>query len=897
MNRQGQVHGAVAMVEGGHHLLIGEDTLICRGYVEAVGSIALALTYFSGQVGSRKLMYGQIQDHDAVATIGSHQVLMIETGGVGIETVLSIGGTLTDMSHDRVAELGSHREVQDHRAVATIRRLQVGRVRSRRVQRLSIEHIGGGGADGGVNGCGLHGIHLQHQRCRAVTTLCIQRVLGQHVVASRGDSRVKTVVLILFTCADIVLIGGGACRVDRQDQGNQAVTAMGRELIQDDSVGTFLRIYSILSIILIEGALAGHILNSHRLIDWIDGDLNLASWALAGGCLVIVADKIAAGGGHITRIERGGRSQQHGTRLVIIPTEGSIRGGGYIVVQLEGGLATVLSSEGSRSVRDDVHRGRHHLAATATSCIAIVGLHIVGGGTLYIRRIGGAGIQHVGGGIIGIPAIGQCVVGRIHSHGDGSSATTLDIGHCRLGRNLIDSRRHRHSGTFTTRLAIVGRDVIGSRLRLVGSIVRTFSQIARGCFIRIPTTYCSIGAEGGIQGHIAGTTATSVCHGRHQRLLIDRHRQGDDAVATLMVVDDDGLHTCAGDLRTCKRVRKLIATDCQLLLAGRGMTNRHVCRHDTITISGRGQCLSIYATLRVGLAIPGPAVTFRDFYILVFHRVNGQMQCHHTVAAIHGLERSGVVSGSVEELLIPLILGTSGDIGFGLIDGVDDCDCLGGDADTLRHIIDIHRIEGGGFRHRSGHGLSCGNQIRQGSILIPFGGDTALVSGCKCGITSPANRGARKYWSGRQRVHRHLHSRGRTDTLGVQIIVGGLIQGGDMDDGGRVGVALIQVLASGAIPTNRATLGGCSRQDHTTLLAHIGRRFHHRRSGHLMDGHHQLLQRTLTTILIGGFHKEGCGGCHLLSGGAQQCCLIGSKPCQSIVRGSGQVHSRRTTIG
>ena len=109
VNRQGEIYCAVAAKGGRHHLLIGKEAVRFRGHIKAVGHIAFTLTDFSIQVGGGKLMDDKIQDHDTIASIGSDQILGVESRYSLIESVLRIGCSFTDVSHDSIAVLGCHR--------------------------------------------------------------------------------------------------------------------------------------------------------------------------------------------------------------------------------------------------------------------------------------------------------------------------------------------------------------------------------------------------------------------------------------------------------------------------------------------------------------------------------------------------------------------------------------------------------------------------------------------------------------------------------------------------------------------------------------------------------------------------------------------------------------------
>ena len=322
---QGEVHGAVTAIGGGHHLLISEDTILCRYNIKAVGVIGLALADLSGQVGGRELVNGQVQDYHTVTAIGSHQILGVEAGGVLIESVLRIGSAFADMSHNGVSIFGSHREIQGHDAVATIDGLQIGRVSTRLGQCLTIERVRSRRTDGRVDGRSLHGVHRQGQGRRAVTSQSIGAGVRQGVGACHHSGGVKAVALVTFTGTHLALVSGCTRRVNGDDQRHQTVTTVRRGLTEHDGVFTRCIIGRVLTMVGVGRSLTDHIGEGDRFIHRMDGDLDLASRALAGGRLVVIADKVAAGSRHIVGSVGVGGGQRSCNGVVLIPAEGGIR--------------------------------------------------------------------------------------------------------------------------------------------------------------------------------------------------------------------------------------------------------------------------------------------------------------------------------------------------------------------------------------------------------------------------------------------------------------------------------------------------------------------------------------------------------------------------------------------
>ena len=384
IDRQGEVHGAVATILGLDHALVGLRACSGRGHLEAVGGVGFAQTDFSREVGGGELMNGEIQDHHTIATVGGLEILGIETGSIRIESVGCVGYAVADMRHDGVTILSRHGEVQRHRAVATVYRLQVGRVGTRLVQGLSIEVIGSRGADGRVDDGVLHRVHRQGQGRRAVATQSVQAVMRQRVGSRHHGRGVETITLIARACTNLVLISDFARRVDRDDQRHKTVATVRGDLVEHHIVCTRLVIRGVLTILGISSSLADSICKGNRIINRINGDLDFTSRALAGGRLIVVADEIAAGGGNSTRI---GRSHRSGGRVILIPTEGGARCGGYIRFKLEGIGTAVLGIDCHRSSRNRVHRGRDNLTGAVATRGGIVGIHIVVGGILDICRV------------------------------------------------------------------------------------------------------------------------------------------------------------------------------------------------------------------------------------------------------------------------------------------------------------------------------------------------------------------------------------------------------------------------------------------------------------------------------------------------------------------------------
>ena len=325
MHRQGEVHCAVAAKGGRHNPLIGECIRFCRSDVESVGIIAFALTDLRGQVGGRELMNGQVQDDNAITTIGSYQILGVDSSGVLIESVLGVCGAFANMSHDGVTILGGHREVQGHDAVAAIDSLQIGRISTRLGQRLAIEGIGCRSADGRVDSRGLHGIHRQGEGSEAVTTEHIGAVICKSIGAGYHGCGIKAIVLITFSGADLVLVSHFTCRVDRDDQRHQTVTTVRRGLAEHHGVFTRFIVGRVLTMAGVRRSLTDHIGEGDRFVNRMDGDLNLTSGTLAGRCLVVVADEVAAGGRHILCGIGVGGGQRGLDGVVFIPAERGVR--------------------------------------------------------------------------------------------------------------------------------------------------------------------------------------------------------------------------------------------------------------------------------------------------------------------------------------------------------------------------------------------------------------------------------------------------------------------------------------------------------------------------------------------------------------------------------------------
>ena len=451
------------------------------------------------------------------------------------------------------------------------------------------------------------------------------------------------------------------------------------------------------------------------------------------------------------------------------------------------------------------------------------------------------------------------------------------------------------------RIGIVRRDIVCRGCLQSDVIITALTERRGNGGIRIPAANRTIGADRSIQCH--GTGATTLCVGQrgHTRLRVHHHRQGDDAVAALLVLNRDGLHTCTRNLRAGVSIRKFVAAERQLLLAGGGVTNRHVRGHNTVaTRHHRRQCLGIVTARGVVLVVPSPAVTLIDSDLLRQHRIDGEMQGHHAVAVVHGMQRSGVVAGSGEGFIVPHILDTGHSRVVDIIGRINRGDDIGGSADTVCRVIGIDGIECRGLGHldlqRAAGADSCGEI----GILIPGGGHASDRGSGKGGIARTAQGRTRQNGSGGQGLHRHLHHRGSTATIRIGIVVDSTILRGRLDSRRCIGVAFGKIGVVGVVPTDDTVGRGRSRQGITTLQADNLRIGHRRGGRNLVDGHHHLLQCTAASVLGGSHHIEGGSLGNFLSRAAQNLGTIGVAVPSQRAAGSGrggQVHRVRTAIG
>ena len=345
-----------------------------------------------------------------------------------------------------------------------------------------------------------------------------------------------------------------------------------------------------------------------------------------------------------------------------------------------------------------------------------------------------------------------------------------------MDRHLVDGGGHRHTRTLTTCVGIVGRDVVGGRLRQVSCVAGTRGERLSSRLVFIPAADGAIGTEGSLQGHIAGATTVGIGQRGHLRLRVHGHRQGDHAIAALLILNGDGLHTGTRDLRASEGVRKLVATEGQLLLAGGAVTDGHMGRHDAVATGHNGsQCLGILTTLGVGLAVPSPAVALINRNLCILDRIDGQVEGHHAVAVVHGLQGSGVVTRSGEGLAVPLILYTSSGAGLHLIGRINRNRHVSSCTFTRSSVIHILRIEGGGDSDRCRDRSTLADRLGHLGIRIPMSGHACDHLSGQCGIASTADRLSRQDGSGRQGVHHHFQGRQLAFAPSGRIFVSGLV--------------------------------------------------------------------------------------------------------------------------
>ena len=371
-----------------------------------------------------------------------------------------------------------------------------------------------------------------------------------------------------------------------------------------------------------------------------------------------------------------------------------------------------------------------------------------------------------------------------------------------------------------------------------------------------------------MQGHIAGATTVGIGQRGHIRLRVHYDRQSDDTITTLLILQRDGLYTSTRDLGAGIDVRNLIVTDGQLLLTGGGVTDGHMGRHHAVaTSNNRRDCLDIITTLRISLAIPGPAVALIDCDVCILNRIDGQVEGHHAIATIHSLQGSGIVTRGGEDLSIPLILDTCGGGEILHIGRINHCGGTCHNADAVGRIVSIHCIESSRLSNRIGHGAACSDIVRQCGIVIPGSCCASYDISSQGCIAGTADIVARQNRRVRQGVHNYLHRGGRTFALSGQIDIGRLIRCIGLNRRRSIAITLGKLLVVGIVPSDSASGSRSGCQHRTTLSTDSCRCRDCRGCRDFVNSHHQLSQITVALVLIGGHHVEGCS-LRNLQGGA-----------------------------
>ena len=228
-HRQGQEHGAVAAEARVHMALMRERAgHVCRHIGKVVIVIGNILTNLIGQIGGIQRMNRQIQDHDTVTLVGSNEILCVESRGIRLESVLRISFILADVGMDGIAVFGSHRQRQRDDAVATVHCGKRVHIRAGHVQNLSVEIVGGRLANRGADILAVNRVDRQLQRGGAVATIHIDVVMNEVVNTRHVNGGIITVSLIMGFGAHHILIGHITAVEDGEMQRHRAVATMNR---------------------------------------------------------------------------------------------------------------------------------------------------------------------------------------------------------------------------------------------------------------------------------------------------------------------------------------------------------------------------------------------------------------------------------------------------------------------------------------------------------------------------------------------------------------------------------------------------------------------------------------------------------------------------------------------
>ena len=230
VHRHVQGHSAVAVVHGLQMLGVREIADLGGRHVKAVLVIGAAKTERCGNLRDSGLVYGQMQDRDAVAAVhvGSGVLVVHRFSGIrDAETVSFVSLAGADFSVVIRRLLRVVRQMQDHGAVASVGGSEVGGVVALFAHGLAVEQGAAFRADGLVKLRHENGLHGEMKDGDAVAAVDGLSVVGQLIDAVLVIRGFESVVVVERTGADFVIQLHEGGLVDGQVHRHGAVAAVG----------------------------------------------------------------------------------------------------------------------------------------------------------------------------------------------------------------------------------------------------------------------------------------------------------------------------------------------------------------------------------------------------------------------------------------------------------------------------------------------------------------------------------------------------------------------------------------------------------------------------------------------------------------------------------------------
>ena len=228
VDRDVQVHRAVAAERGGEHLREGRVPDVGGDELEAVGIVRLALAERCSQVCGDVRVDVQVQHGGAVAAVhvrNSMLVVLTLSGFRNLEVVFVVVSAFADVRRDLAAFLGTHVQMQIDQAIAAVHGSQCCMVNTCLIERFAVEVVFAVEADGVEDVRLVNRIDGQVEDGETVATVNVQVAVGQRVFAGRVIDLVEAVERVGLILASHVREGHLAGRIHGDEQRDGAVAS------------------------------------------------------------------------------------------------------------------------------------------------------------------------------------------------------------------------------------------------------------------------------------------------------------------------------------------------------------------------------------------------------------------------------------------------------------------------------------------------------------------------------------------------------------------------------------------------------------------------------------------------------------------------------------------------